>query len=145
MGIKPVFADVDLDSGLITAKTIAPLISKKTRAISITHLAGWPAEMFKICKLAKDNGLFVIEDCAQAHGASLERGNEKFPVGSFGDVSAWSFCQDKIMSTGGEGGMITTNNPEIEELVWSLKDHGKSRKILKEKIQIKTINIYMKV
>ncbi len=133
LGIKPVFADVDLDSGLITDKTIAPLISKKTRAISITHLAGWPADMFAICKLAKDNGLFVIEDCAQAHGASLEIGNDKFPVGSFGDVSAWSFCQDKIISTGGEGGMITTNNPNIEEFVWSIKDHGKSRKILKEK------------
>ena len=126
LGAKPVFADVDIDSGLITAETIEPLITKKTKAISIVHLAGWPAEMKKICALAKNYKLFVVEDCSQAHGAFIKINRQFKSVGSFGDVSTWSFCQDKIMSTGGEGGMVTTNSKEIWEYVWSLKDHGKS-------------------
>ena len=126
LGYKPVFADVDLDSGLITAETIEPLITKKTKAISVVHLGGWPADMRSICKLAKEYNLYVIEDCAQAHGAKIKIDNDYKSVGSFGDLSAWSFCQDKIMTTGGEGGMITTNKKKYWELVWSFKDHGKS-------------------
>ena len=122
LGAKPIFADVDPDSGVITADTIIPLITNNTKAISVVHLGGWPAEMDSICKLAHNYGLKVIEDCAQAHGASL---NGK-SVGSFGDVSAWSFCQEKILSTGGEGGMITTSNKEIWNKIWSFKDHGKN-------------------
>tara|TARA_B100000700_G_C15053850_1_gene861766 strand:- start:61 stop:1260 length:1200 start_codon:yes stop_codon:yes gene_type:complete len=124
---KPIFADIDKDSGCITAKTIEPLINKKTKAISVVHLAGWPANMIEICDLAKSYNLFVIEDCAQAHGAKILVGQNYKSVGSFGDVNAWSFCQDKIMSTGGEGGMVTTNSKNIQDYIWSLKDHGKAQ------------------
>ncbi|HLD45754.1 MAG TPA: DegT/DnrJ/EryC1/StrS aminotransferase family protein, partial [bacterium] len=122
VGAKPVFADVDPDSGNITADSIAKVLTKKTRAIIPVHLAGWPCEMDAIITLAKDHGLFVIEDCAQAHGA--EYNGKK--VGSIGHVGAWSFCQDKIMTTGGEGGMLTTNDGEVWNYAWSYKDHGKS-------------------
>ena len=118
----PIFADVDIDSGNITAETIEPLINKKTKAISIVHLGGWPADMINICDLARSYNLKVIEDCAQAHGASI---NDRM-IGSFGDIGCWSFCQDKIISTGGEGGMITTSSNDLWELIWSFKDHGKS-------------------
>ena len=128
----PIFADVDINSGLITADKIEPLITKKTKAISVVHLGGWPADMISICKLAKEYKLFVIEDCSQAHGASIKIKGESKQVGSFGDVSTWSFCQDKIMTTGGEGGMITTNSKPIWEFIWSLKDHGKSLKEIKK-------------
>ena len=90
------------------------------------HLGGWPAEIFEIKKLAKQNNLILIEDCAQAHGAGYIKDNEFISVGSIGDMGSWSFCQDKIMSTGGEGGMVTTNNKFIHKKIWSLKDHGKS-------------------
>jgi dTDP-4-amino-4,6-dideoxygalactose transaminase len=121
-GAAPVFADVDLNSGNISAATIAPKITGKTRAIIPVHLAGWPADMEGILELARPAGIAVIEDCAQAHGATI---NGK-SVGSFGDVGAWSFCQDKIMTTGGEGGMVTTDNEELWSKMWSYKDHGKS-------------------
>ena len=126
LGAKPVFADVDKNSGSITAETIEPLINKKTKAISLVHLGGWPAEVEKICQLAKSYNLFVIEDCSQAHGAKI--GNKH--VGMFGDIATWSFCQDKIISTGGEGGMVTTNNEELFSKVWSLKDHGKNQNVI---------------
>lgn len=122
LGAKPIFADVDPNSGAITAETIQPLITNKTKAISVVHLGGWPADMESICKLAQNFGLKVIEDCAQAHGAQLKG----VSVGSFGNVSAWSFCQEKILSTGGEGGMITTSDKEICDRIWSFKDHGKN-------------------
>jgi dTDP-4-amino-4,6-dideoxygalactose transaminase len=121
-GAVPVFADIDLDSGNLSAKTIAPVVTAQTKGIIVVHLAGWPCDMDPIMKLAGKNGLSVIEDCAQAHGA-LYRGR---PVGSIGHVAAWSFCQDKIMSTGGEGGMVTTNDSELWARMWSFKDHGKS-------------------
>lgn len=121
-GAKPVFADVHPDSGNITAESIKAGLTPRTRAIIVVHLGGWPCEMDEIVALAREHGLKVIEDCAQAHGATY-RGR---PVGSLGDVAAWSFCQDKIMTTGGEGGMITTNDPAIWERAWSYKDHGKS-------------------
>lgn len=121
-GDKPVFADVHPDSGNITAESIKAVLTPRTRAIIVVHLGGWPCEMDEIVALAREHGLKVIEDCAQAHGATY-RGR---PVGSLGDVAAWSFCQDKIMTTGGEGGMITTNDPAIWERAWSYKDHGKS-------------------
>ncbi|MCH6257893.1 DegT/DnrJ/EryC1/StrS aminotransferase family protein [Puniceicoccaceae bacterium K14] len=121
-GAIPVFADIDINSQNVTATTIAPHLSSKTKAIICVHLAGWPCEMEPILKLAQENKLFVIEDCAQAHGAKYKNKS----VGSFGHTSAWSFCQDKIMSTAGEGGMVTTNDSSIFEKTWSLKDHGKS-------------------
>ena len=120
-GAIPVFADVDLISQNITAETIEKVITSKTRGIICVHLAGWPCDMDPIIDLARSTGLFVIEDCAQAHGA-LYKGKS---VGTIGDVGCWSFCQDKIMTTGGEGGMVTTNSKEIWSKIWSFKDHGK--------------------
>lgn len=121
-GATPVFADVDRDSGNINAETIAEKITPRTRAVIPVHLAGWPCDMDAIMALAKSNGMAVIEDCAQAHGAMV--GNRS--VGSIGHIGAWSFCQDKIMTTGGEGGMVTTNDPALWSTMWSFKDHGKS-------------------
>ncbi|MFE2008525.1 DegT/DnrJ/EryC1/StrS family aminotransferase [Pseudomonas guariconensis] len=121
-GAVPVFADVDGDSQNITADTIRKVVSERTRAVICVHLAGWPCDMEPIMALAAAHGLKVIEDCAQAHGA-LYKGR---PVGSIGHVGAWSFCQDKIMTTGGEGGMVTTNDKALWSTMWSFKDHGKS-------------------
>ena len=121
-GAVPVFADVDQNSGNITAETIAAVLTPSTKAIIAVHLAGWPCDMNPIMALAEKHKLKVIEDCAQAHGARY-KGR---PVGSIGDVSAWSFCQDKIMTTGGEGGMVTTNDRDLWSAMWSYKDHGKS-------------------
>jgi len=121
-GAKPVFADVDRLSQNITADTIRPLITPRTRAVIVVHLAGWPCDMDPILDLAREHNFKVIEDCAQAHGAVYKGRN----VGSMGDVGAFSFCQDKIMTTGGEGGLITTNNEEVWSRAWSFKDHGKS-------------------
>jgi dTDP-4-amino-4,6-dideoxygalactose transaminase len=121
-GATPVFADVDRDSGNISAETIKAVLSEKTRAAVPVHLAGWPCDMPDIMKLARQHGFAVIEDCAQAHGA-MKNGRH---VGTFGDIGAWSFCQDKIMTTGGEGGMVTTNDAALWSKMWSYKDHGKN-------------------
>ena len=122
LGARPVLADVDRESGNITASTVRAVITPRTRAIVAVHLAGWPCEMDGILELAERRGISVVEDCAQAHGASY-RGQ---PVGSLGDVGAFSFCQDKIITTGGEGGLITVDSTELFELAWAYKDHGKS-------------------
>lgn len=121
-GAVPIFADVDKNSGNLTAETIATVLTSNTKAIVAVHLGGWPCDMDPIMALAKEHNLKVIEDCAQAHGARY-KGR---PVGSIGDVAAWSFCQDKIMTTGGEGGMVTTNDGDLWSTMWSHKDHGKS-------------------
>lgn len=122
LGARPVFADVDCDSGSITASTIAPLITTRTKAIAVVHLGGWPADMPSICALASAHGIPVLEDCAQAHGARINGQS----VGSFGDVAAWSFCQDKILTTAGEGGMVTTSSSDLWDAIWAFKDHGKT-------------------
>ena len=121
-GARPVFAEVDRDSQNITARTVERQITSRTKAIIPVHLAGWPCDMPEIMEVAGRHGIRVIEDCAQAHGARIDGR----PVGSFGDVAAFSFCEDKIMSTGGEGGMLLTNDDAVWSLAWSLKDHGKS-------------------
>lgn len=121
-GAIPVFADVDNNTGNISATTIAPKVTDKTKAIICVHLAGWPCDMDEIMALAKQHNLWVIEDCAQAHGAKY-KGK---PVGSIGHIGAWSFCQDKIMTTGGEGGMVTTNDKVLWQKMWEYKDHGKN-------------------
>lgn len=121
-GAVPVFADVDPDSQNVTAETIAAVLSPKTKAIVCVHLAGWPCDMDPIMALAEAKRIFVIEDCAQAHGAKYKGRS----VGSIGHIGCWSFCQDKIMTTGGEGGMVTTNDPDLWSRMWSFKDHGKS-------------------
>jgi len=122
VGAIPRFADVDRDSQNVTAQTIEAALTPKTKAIVAVHLAGWPCDMDPIMELAERHGIAVIEDCAQAHGATY-KGRQ---VGSIGHVAAWSFCQDKIMTTGGEGGAVTTNDTHAWDLMWSLKDHGKS-------------------
>src|SRR5271165_3247648 len=121
-GATPVMADVDRDTQNVTAETIQTVLTPRTRAIIAVHLAGWPCEMDPILDLSGKHDLKVIEDCAQAHGATY-KGR---PVGSLGDVGAFSFCQDKIMTTGGEGGMLTTNDNAIWSRAWAFKDHGKS-------------------
>ena len=128
-GATPVFADVEPDSGNISAATIQKVLTAKTRAIICVHLAGWPCDMDEIMALAESHDLFVIEDCAQAHGGQY-KGR---PLGSIGHVGAWSFCQDKIMTTGGEGGMVTTNDRDLWLKMWSYKDHGKSMEAVYER------------
>ena len=121
-GATPVFADVDPDSGNLSAATIEAVLTERTKAIIPVHIGGWPCDMSDIMALARSRGIYVIEDCAQAHGARIDGKM----VGGFGDVGAWSFCQDKIMTTGGEGGMVTTDDPDLWSAMWSFKDHGKS-------------------
>lgn len=121
-GAKPVFADVDRNSQNITAETVTAVLTDNTKAIIAVHLAGFPCEMDELLEVADKNRLFIIEDCAQAHGAKYKGRS----VGSIGDIGAWSFCQDKIMTTGGEGGMVTTNSESLWKKMWAYKDHGKS-------------------
>jgi dTDP-4-amino-4,6-dideoxygalactose transaminase len=128
-GAVPVFADVDADTGNMTAATISQVLTPKTKAIICVHLAGWPCDMDPIMALAQEHGLKVIEDCAQAHGARYKGRS----VGSIGHVGAWSFCQDKIMTTGGEGGMVTTNDEALWRSMWAYKDHGKSYEAVYER------------
>lgn len=128
-GATPVFADVDLDSGNISAATIVQVLTPRTKAIICVHLAGLPCDMDPIMALARQHGLKVIEDCAQAHGAQYKGRS----VGSIGHVGAWSFCQDKIMTTGGEGGMVTTNDETLWRAMWAYKDHGKSYEAVYER------------
>lgn len=120
-GATPVFADVDRMSGNLTAETIAPHLTPATKAVVLVHLAGWPCDMAPIMDLAARHGFKVIEDCAQAHGAQYAGR----PVGSIGDVATFSFCQDKIITTGGEGGLLATDDDAVWSRAWSLKDHGK--------------------
>ncbi len=135
LGARPIFADVDPVSGNITAETIAAVITPQTRAIIAVHTAGWPCGMDPIIKLARERGLRVIEDCAQAHGAKYKGQH----VGTIGDVGAFSFCQDKIISTGGEGGMVVTDCPDIWERAWSFKDHGKGWDTIQNCSQQRTV------
>ena len=120
-GARPVFADVDRDSQNLTAQNVERVLTEHTRGIVAVHLAGWPCEMSELMALAERRQIYVIEDCAQAHGATL--GGR--PVGSLGHIAAFSFCQDKIITTGGEGGMLTTNHENLWKKAWSIKDHGK--------------------
>ncbi|KPF83518.1 aminotransferase [Brevundimonas sp. AAP58] len=122
VGATPVFADIDAETQGLSAETIEPVLTPRTRAIICVHLGGRPCDMDPIMALARRRGLKVIEDCAQAHGARYKGRS----VGSIGDIGAWSFCQDKIMTTGGEGGMVTTNDPDLFAFMWSWKDHGKT-------------------
>jgi hypothetical protein len=121
-GAAPVLADVDPDSQNITADTVRAVLTPRTRAIIAVHLAGWPCDMDPILELAREHDLRIIEDCAQAHGAAYKQR----PVGSMGHCNAFSFCQDKIMTTGGEGGLVTTNDGDAWARAWAFKDHGKS-------------------
>jgi len=128
LGFKPIFADID-QNGNISIDGIKKVFNKSVKAIIIVHLNGMPCDMDPIIKFVKKHKVFLIEDCSQAHGA-VYKGRK---IGSFGDVATWSFCQDKIISTGGEGGMISTNNKKLYYKMWSLKDHGKNFNIIKSK------------
>jgi len=121
-GARPIVADIDPISQNITAATAQQVLTPNTKAIIVVHLAGWPCEMDDLLQFAAANNLKVIEDCAQAHGAQY---HGKY-VGSFGDIAAFSFCQDKIMTTGGEGGILVTKDQEIWRKAWAYKDHGKN-------------------
>jgi len=121
LGLKPIFADVD-DNGNLNIDQIKKIYNKNVKAIIVVHLNGLPCDMDPIVRFVKNKKIFLIEDCSQAHGA-IYKGNK---VGSFGHISTWSFCQDKIISTGGEGGMVSTNNKKLWIKLWSLKDHGKN-------------------
>ncbi len=120
-GAIPVFADVDRQSGNITVETVRMVFTSRTKAVIAVHLAGWPCVLEELRRFCNKKNIYLIEDCAQAHGA---RYNNK-PVGSFGDIACFSFCQDKIITTGGEGGLLATNNKKIWNAAWSLKDHGR--------------------
>ncbi len=122
-GAIPVFADVDRQSGNITEETVREVFTSKTKAVIAVHLAGWPCVLDELRNFCNKKNIYLIEDCAQAHGA---RYHNK-PVGSFGDIACFSFCQDKIITTGGEGGLLATNNKRLQDAAWSLKDHGRNR------------------
>lgn len=128
-GGRPVIADVDPETGNISAETVQPVLSVRTRAVIPVHLAGCPCDMDAIMELAQTHRLWVIEDCAQSHGATYHGR----PAGALGHLAAFSFCQDKILTTGGEGGLLATDDPELYERAWSYKDHGKSRSKALEK------------
>ncbi len=128
-GATPVFADVEADSGNLCAATIAKVLTSNTKAVICVHLGGWPCDMDPIMAQAEQHGFKVIEDCAQAHGARYKGQS----VGAIGHIGAWSFCQDKIMTTGGEGGMVTTNDEALWRAMWAYKDHGKSHEAVFER------------
>ena len=129
IGAIPIFADVDLDSQNITLESIRNKVTKNTKAILCVHLAGWPCEMDGMIDISNEFDLYLIEDCAQAHGAKYKGKS----VGSIGDIGCWSFCQDKIITTGGEGGMVTTNDESLWRKMWAYKDHGKSYEAVYER------------
>jgi len=129
VGATPIFVDIELESQNINHEQIKSLLSPATKAILCVHLAGWPCNMDQIMTIANENNLYVVEDCAQAHGAKFSGQ----PVGSIGHIGCWSFCQDKIMTTGGEGGMVTTNDENFWQKMWEYKDHGKSFKAVYSK------------
>jgi dTDP-4-amino-4,6-dideoxygalactose transaminase len=119
-GATPIVADIECNSQNMSLQTIGRLITPRTKAIIPVHLAGWPVDMDPIIELAKQKNIYVIEDCAQAHGAKYKNRS----VGSIGDIGCFSFCQDKIISTGGEGGLVITNDPDLYKCMWSMRDHG---------------------
>ena len=128
-GATPVFADIDPVSQGLDPQSVRQMLSDRTRAVICVHLGGWPCDVEELRSICDEHGLFLIEDCAQAHGATV--GSQ--PVGSFGDASAFSFCTDKIISTGGEGGMLLLRDEAVYERAWSFKDHGKSRVMVEER------------
>lgn len=121
VGAKPIFADLDRRTGNLDPHSVEQAITTKTKAVLAVHLGGWPCDIDALGDLCRANNLYLLEDCAQAHGAKWKGQS----VGSFGTISAWSFCQDKILTTGGEGGMVTTNSEELWKKMWWIKDHGK--------------------
>ncbi len=122
IGAIPVFVDVDPETLLIDPALIDAAVTPRTRAIIPVHHAGAPADMDGVMAAARRHGLRVIEDAAQAHGAAW-RGT---PVGAIGDVGTFSFQSSKAINAG-EGGMMVTNDPAVEELLWSYRNVGRRR------------------
>lgn len=121
-GATPVIVDIEEDSWCISPKSIEKAITDRTRAVIPVHVYGQPCNMDEICRIAKDNNLFIVEDCAEAHGAEFDGRR----VGSFGDIACFSFFGNKVITTG-EGGMCVTNKKELEEKMRILRDHGMSK------------------
>ena len=136
LGLEPIFADVD-NNGNLSIDGISKVFNKSVKAIIVVHLNGLACDMDPIINFVKKKNIFLIEDCSQAHGA-IYKGAK---VGSFGHISTWSFCQDKIISTGGEGGMISTNNKQLWLKCWSLKDHGKNYNSVFNKSKSRHFNV----
>lgn len=120
-GATPVLADIDEDSWTLSGRNCSDLITQKTKAIIPVHLYGQPADMDSIMELAKVHDLFVVEDCAEAHGASYK----DQPIGSFGHISCFSFYGNKIITTG-EGGICLTDEEGLNRTLRILRDHGMS-------------------
>ena len=118
---KPVFADVEVNSGNMTVASMEAVRTSRTKACIPVHIAGWPCDMPAISAWAAQHGIHIIEDCAQAHGAHIDGRS----VGTWGVFSSWSFCQDKIMTTGGEGGMLCTPDLRLWKKAWQYSQHGK--------------------
>jgi len=128
-GATPVFADVDPESGCITPATADAVRSPRTRAVIPVHIGGWPCDMPGFVRWAHPHGIHILEDCAQSHGGHIDGR----ALGTFGTFASWSFCQDKIMTTGGEGGMVTTHDEALWRAMWAYKDHGKSYEAVYER------------
>ena len=125
IGAKPFFVDVDLNTNSITYKEVCNAISKGAKAIVVTHLYGLAnPDIEKIAQVCKKNKIFLIEDCAQAHGAKIEKNF----VGSFGDVATFSFYPTKNLGALGDGGAIVTNKNSIAKTAFKLRQYGWSEK-----------------
>jgi CDP-6-deoxy-D-xylo-4-hexulose-3-dehydrase len=134
LGMTPVFVDISLDNLAITSENIRKAITKKTKAIVLVHCLGFNAINEEIIKIAKENNILLIEDCCEAHGATYD--GKK--VGTFGDISIFSFYFGHHITTI-EGGMICTNNEEIDEFSKLFRSHGMTREVSE-----KTQNYYRK-
>ncbi len=128
-GAKPVFADIDPKTFNLDPNEVLERINEKTKAIIVVHLYGQPADMKAFSEIAEDHKLYLVEDCAQAHGAEFD-GRK---VGTFGDIAAFSFYPTKNMTTG-EGGMVVTNDDELAEKARLIRNHGQTKKYLHEEL-----------
>ncbi|MDN6793446.1 MAG: DegT/DnrJ/EryC1/StrS family aminotransferase [Propionibacterium sp.] len=126
-GATPVFADIDARTFCLDPDAVEAALTPRTRAVMPVHLYGHPADMESICRLAESHGLAVFEDAAQAHGASLHG----VRVGAFGTFGAFSLYPTKNM-TAGEGGMVTTREPEIARRVRLLRNQGMEKRYANE-------------
>lgn len=129
-GHKPVLVEPDILTYNLNPSLIEPAITKKTKAIIVVHLYGKPCDMDPIKAIADNYGLFLIEDCAQAHGAEYKRKK----VGTFGHLSAFSFYPTKNLGCLGDGGAIVTNSSELNEKLKMLRNYGSKVKYFNEVI-----------
>jgi dTDP-4-amino-4,6-dideoxygalactose transaminase len=121
-GAVPVLADIDPDSAMLSPQSVRRCMSSRTKAVLLVHLYGQIGPVEELAALAKDSGLYLIEDCAQAHGAELHGR----PAGSFGTIAAWSFYPTKNLGAIGDGGALTTSQPELAQAARSLRNYGQT-------------------